>query len=1110
MSLNSEKHLNYPRNPLLLAFTSLIIIRDTIKKTLMKQLLSPLQKSLLIASIATASLSPLEALTTLPPPVQTNFLHSKEHLASEFQEMYQIGLDALQQEDYLRAKAAFSSILRHHRQFLKVNRGYYFSAKINLAVCESNLGNFKEADLLLNRLRKENPPEKALITIESFRARLKHKKGEVNEAFLILYNLQKRTNQTLWEQEELSFFQEIEHKLDQNYQDLVSQAEKMYHSSLFDLAIPLYSKVALAIEKGHFPQELREGQRYEFIMLKLANCYYQNKEYTQALRHLQQVKDSEHELFPEKTFLEALCYQSLGKHDEALANFEGYLRLGSPRDLPRFAQAKLQLGISNFQNGKLAPAQRHFNFFNKPGNTQEKFLAKLYLAKIFLAEKRSIELDKELSFLEKVIEKDNPLFFEFSYLKGESLFLKENYPQAIEAYELSIPEKNKEQAKWYLSTLYNLAWCYLQLANDHDPKSPQQLQLFSKAELILNELISHKKTPEAALALARLYLAQDMQSEKVEHLLANTSFSDNNEQAEALYLRARATEDKQKQQQLYEKLSDEIYLDSPYYGMAWFSQGVYFFDEAQKRSSEEGVQEKKLYEKSIHFLNKAFKFLKEKDSEKAALAIKYSIYAYHYLDSKEAKYQALSLIKQLFNNYSEAASLLPNKDEILYLEASIAASLLEETQNLPFLSTIEKAKDKILELAPQGPYADKVLYLSAVINFQLKKYELAEEDFTSLATNYPSSPHLAEALFWLAETSEWLERDPKTIKSLRQRVFTNFPEANFAAEAYFNFYSFAEYLQGEDTAYKHLQKMPQLFPRSNFSIVAHYLIGLQHKQENLNQDIQVSSPRNLQAAFTAFEHAKDLFVKNYDEQLIPDTSIAYFADIYFKSFAELPSIRNIQAFHALGTQKRVFLEQASTLYQDFIQELENPEGLYSKHISSDSLSPTLEESLYELAKLYLESKQDELAESQFVKLQRQQQASGKTHSYFGSRVWYHLGEIKKNRREYKEALNCFLKSESTATHNTISTEKKLKLWLEIARCHQQLDQLDEAMLALSKVINEFVSSELRVEAMFLRALIYEQQGKRDFAIKQLESTSKKTGEWAAKAQDKLRQDYGFQ
>ena len=46
--------------------------------------------------------------------------------------------------------------------------------------------------------------------------------------------------------------------------------------------------------------------------------------------------------------------------------------------------------------------------------------------------------------------------------------------------------------------------------------------------------------------------------------------------------------------------------------------------------------------------------------------------------------------------------------------------------------------------------------------------------------------------------------------------------------------------------------------------------------------------------------------------------------------------------------------------------------------------------------------------------------------------------------------------------------------------------------------------------MYLRALIYEQQGKKEFAIKQLESTSKKTGEWAAKAQDKLRQDYGFQ
>ena len=65
------------------------------------------------------------------------------------------------------------------------------------------------------------------------------------------------------------------------------------------------------------------------------------------------------------------------------------------------------------------------------------------------------------------------------------------------------------------------------------------------------------------------------------------------------------------------------------------------------------------------------------------------------------------------------------------------------------------------------------------------------------------------------------------------------------------------------------------------------------------------------------------------------------------------------------------------------------------------------------------------------------------------------------------------------------------------------------MRLLSRVINDDVISPLRIKAMFLRADVYELQGRPELAIKQLEATSLKGGEWAQKAKEKLEQVYGY-
>lgn len=85
----------------------------------------------------------------------------------------------------------------------------------------------------------------------------------------------------------------------------------------------------------------------------------------------------------------------------------------------------------------------------------------------------------------------------------------------------------------------------------------------------------------------------------------------------------------------------------------------------------------------------------------------------------------------------------------------------------------------------------------------------------------------------------------------------------------------------------------------------------------------------------------------------------------------------------------------------------------------------------------------------------------------------------------------------------LNPDEKLDLWIQQSQCHKEMKQLETAMLILSQVVNDETISAQRVKAMYLRAEIYELQGKPELAIKQLEATSTKGGEWALKAKQKL-------
>jgi Tfp pilus assembly protein PilF len=113
-------------------------------------------------------------------------------------------------------------------------------------------------------------------------------------------------------------------------------------------------------------------------------------------------------------------------------------------------------------------------------------------------------------------------------------------------------------------------------------------------------------------------------------------------------------------------------------------------------------------------------------------------------------------------------------------------------------------------------------------------------------------------------------------------------------------------------------------------------------------------------------------------------------------------------------------------------------------------------------------------------------------------------------KEFEFALKALVNAEDASKGKVLSSDQRLDLWIQQSYSYQGLNQLDQAILILSKVINDDTISSLRLKAMYLRAELYERQERPELARKQLEALTKKGGDWAQKAKDKLDKDYGYQ
>lgn len=364
---------------------------------------------------------------------------------------------------------------------------------------------------------------------------------------------------------------------------------------------------------------------------------------------------------------------------------------------------------------------------------------------------------------------------------------------------------------------------------------------------------------------------------------------------------------------------------------------------------------------------------------------------------------------------------------------------------------------------------EETLLMQGTFYLKMQEKQEAEKIFRSFLENFPHSSMVPKAWMGIARCCA-LTSDNFLKKQLLKKIYENYPASSEAPTAYFNYYSLQDYTEGGKETLKHLQQMEIKFPKSEWLPFSYYLMGLR----------QLKYEKDLTKAIDFFQKAE-----NKVEEYLQKKGYSPYRLEMLKNLKVQAQIERGKSLLEIGKgsqggKRKIFLSYAEELFEQIAKE--NP------------LSPDI---LYYLVKSCIcEDKQ----QKGLLLLEN-------LPSFFSSQESPFLFKLCMQKGKIEEQLNNFLEAtksyEKASQIPGISSENQLKAWIKEGLCFQALKEYPQAMTLFSQVINQNVASPKRIDAMFLRADLYEIQGRHALAIKQWEAIAKKGGDRAQEAKTKL-------
>ena len=955
---------------------------------------------------------------------------------------------ALHEDNFVAAKSAYSALFKK----LDGERSFlswtsYIDYHLHYVHVLEALDEPDEAQKILDLLLSQRPPHEMLAKVHLAQARLTSTHRSPEKSFLEMSKIAAFLPMDKWSKTDLSFYHALCYSLDEHFDTLLQKARRLFVTQYYQEAKEIYEEILAAITGNYFPKASLNPQILEKkVRYCLAECHYSLAEYEQTLLLINDKGDGE--IDREMIYLMALCYQKQQEYEQAIQCFQQYA--GQPGQ--HFDHALFELGFYAYKHGNFEKAKTYFQqlqalkMCGKP-----KFVGALYLGRILLQEHAPDEVEDLLGRFSPETMKDDPLKYEFYYLLGEAAFEKGHYERAQKMYIASLPKTIG--CKWGLQARIKLGWCYI------------KLEEFDKGEEVFKTLLLSDEHINATFALAHLYLAKaDSGVEQaVEDLFAGKQYTIEKEH-EALLLRAEATSNYEKKRHLYLDATSQVYQELDTYLDAWYKLGLSEFQKGLQNPESGSL----FFERATLAFERAFPLCENKQlaSEILKLEAKANFY-------RNSPISSLVLLEQLLEQFINTC---PEHEETLYLRGLVASKLRSDPT---YFALAEQSLKQVIELYPSGTYITDALCTLGTLYYQNSDYENAHQLFLDLASTYPHSLQAADALFWAAESLEKINDEEPQISVLRKQVYTTYPLSKYAAEAFFKLYPYNDYIDGDQYALAHLKQFTSFFPNSPIAVTANYLVAIHEP--------------NFEKAEQGFLNAIHQFHRSVDEGKNPDLSTIHF---YYEAQHKL----------ALLYLKQQQEKKAITLLKRISVDFEENNHPLTSLIENNKL---YDQSQYSLAKGYLQLGQKTKAEQLFLSMLKRFRERSEEVGLYLSLTWKEQGKLAMECFDLETALRCFTFADDAGVY-FLSDEQKLNLWLLKSECYKKQKDFSNSMRMLSKVINADVTSPLRIKAMYLRAELYELQDRPELVVRQLEAISKKGGQWAIVAREKLRIDYGIQ
>lgn len=853
--------------------------------------------------------------------------------------------------------------------------------------------------------------------------------------------------------------------LNSEHQILLQKAAKANSELSYEEAIDCWSKILDEIEVS--TEEAR--QFYTDLDYRIARANYELGIYPAVTDSYTPTTSAGHIVL-------ALAYKNSGQPDKAIVILKPLEEQGQLS-----LEESWQLAHALYQTGDKKAATEAFDKFELESNIPRLY----YLSQLYIAR---MEIEKGLGEaaaqrLKKLMQKMPPgesLHYELQFLTGEARFQQGQSLLAVKHFEQSLPKRNTEKVEWRTPTLKRLASCYLFIADQ-----PQFCEkALAKAFDIIQTL---PEDEDSRLILARYYVIRGNRLRDTEALAiadkllaeAETSASEDY-LAEALLLRAEAADSYQERDALLCQLTEKSSSDSAAYALGWFHRAANEMNEG-------------MWETAARYYCRAVDLFTSTNPTMAARAARLAVRCYEEVDYDRALQETITLLQRVIYQYPAVVDSSEAPDELYYL----LGKLSENEQ--PLLTLITEY--------PAGRFADQALYLLGTYQYSAGQYAAAYHYFERLRQEYPHSNSAGDACYWQARCVH----DNLTVQRLLlETAFTQYADSSMAGEAYYSYYSPTEYLQGDIEALRHLEAMSTRFPNSPYVIHALLMTGLDYKRTRFTPEGQILRKRNWIKAIDNLEQAEAAFDRLNNQKLIPAHELDLFITARYRAMLERALANLSISTESEGAKKHIYLEYAVEMFDKLVCELQDPSHpLGSIATQGESFSPLLEEAYYYLALSYVEMGNDRMAKTVLDDMAERYHKAKIGSGYYPSRLWYQQAKLSMRSQKPEQALFQLNLSEEMAKNNVLGTEEKLDLWLQRSDCYRQLQQLDNAMLELSRVINDDAISSQRLQAMYLRSEIYELQGRSELAQKQLMALSQKGGRWAQMAKEKLDRDYRY-